>query len=181
MTWCFPPRRSVFRGPRFQSASLTVMNSSSFSHSPHWRGEHWHHPTYPTAASWVAVTGLSYPAIPQGCPCRYRPFQVSPYGLKKVSLPACSPPVGTEWHPLEHPSVGIFTPSPAAGFLRFQRLRAFPFGPFPRRPSSPDKGGLGRMGHCSPKRPSQPYERNCPHTATAYAQPGLVVPAWPDG
>ena len=32
MAWCFPPHQSAFRGPRFQSISLTTMNTSSFSH-----------------------------------------------------------------------------------------------------------------------------------------------------
>lgn len=66
----------VFRGPRFQSISLThndistfttrVTNSRLFV-------------TYPNATSSAAITGLSYTAIFRACAQKYRMIQFSPH------------------------------------------------------------------------------------------------------
>jgi hypothetical protein len=43
----------------------------------------------------TAITGLSYPAIPKGCPSRYQVFQISPptpYASRRTQQPTCVVP-----------------------------------------------------------------------------------------
>ncbi len=67
------------------------------------------------------------------------------------------------------------------GSAGFSALAHPPLARFRVAQSHPVGCGLGRTGHCSPERPSQPYEPNYGHTATAHAQPGLVIPTWSGG
>jgi hypothetical protein len=111
------------------------------------------------------------PAVPDfsSRPRKGFPFRVQPTCQGQVRrLPAA--PAG-DFHP--------FPPnrtSPVSAHLRFPRWIRFRVA----QSHTFTVRGLGRTGHCSPERPSQPYERNYPHTATAYARRRLVVFAWSD-
>lgn len=175
MTWCFPPGLSVFGGQRFQSASLTGMNISGFSH-PATTGLALASSSYPTATSAAAVTGLSYSAIHPGCPRWYQPFQVSPNGLTAFrtvrtayqSGPSCTLSSTPRWGFSAHFVCGRIPP--VSGTFVHPPLVRF------RVAQSHQRCGLGRTGHCSPERPLQRSERNYPHCATAYVRPGSVGP-----
>jgi hypothetical protein len=184
MAWCFPPHRSVFRGPRFQSVSLTTMNTSSFSH-PATAGPDTGIANLPDSILfgcryWLELCidplGLPrlVPAAPDFSSQPHRGFPLCVKPTSRVQVAPSRAPPGREllsFH-LRQGSAGFRAPAPWC-------RGTSPFGPFPRRPISP-RGGLGRTGHCSLERPSQPYEPHYGHTATAHARSGLVRPTtWP--
>lgn len=135
--------------------------------------------TYPDAASSsVAITGLSYPAIQAACAPWYHPVQISPPGFmclrvacRQHAQPTCREQVrrslaapARDFHPFlaarVPPVSGTYVHPPLARFRVAQSHRY--------------RCGLGRRKHFSLQRPLQPYERNYPHTATAYVRPAPV-------
>ncbi len=69
------PHSYDFRGPRFQSISLTHFQSSTIiTRVSHPRL----YTSYPDAPSSGAITGLSYTTIRKACALRYQVLQISP-------------------------------------------------------------------------------------------------------
>ena len=111
----------VFRGPRFQSISLTHWCLSPHIARP---ARSWLTTTYPDAPSSGAITGLSYTGIFKGCPLKYRAFQSSPHApsaSRHSHQPTCGDevvpfraPLHRDFHPFAVDRVGYVTISPVS-------------------------------------------------------------------
>lgn len=120
----------AFRGPRFQSISLT-----------HWRPStriarstrSWLIASHPDAPSTGAITGLSYPTTWEGCPSQCFTLQISPQdpdasrrpqqptcGVRVVPFPA---PLGRDFHPFVTDRVSTVSSAPVSVSPNPSRIR----------------------------------------------------------